>query len=156
MDRGQADIVVSELGTQLGLSPLALNESGSCTLVVDDGAVIVTIGYNQRTGSIDLMTCLDAVELSPARLARAMKANFCWLGADGAMFALEPNSGAFVLQQRCPDEDVAHGGLVKRLESLVLQTQAWTKLLSSNRAHDVSSAAGAAASATPSGGGLRA
>jgi hypothetical protein len=48
-----------------------------------------------------------------------MAANFCWRGAEGATLALEPRSRTPVLQQRCFDSDLAHGGLAGTVGRMV-------------------------------------
>ncbi len=129
MDRGRAEALVAELGQQLGIKGLALDRRGSCTLAIDDGAVIVTVGHNARTGSIDLMICLDEVEPSGTQLARVLAANFGWLDTAGATFALEPGSGALVLQRRCIGPELDHGGLHPVLAGLVATAEAWSRRL---------------------------
>lgn len=129
MDRGQAEALVTELGTQLGIPGLALDERGSATLAIDEGAVIVTLGHNPRAGAIDLMVCLDEIEPSGAQLGRLLVANFGWTATDGAAFALEPASGALVLQRRCFADELGRRGLRQILEGFVGTAEAWAKRL---------------------------
>jgi hypothetical protein len=129
MDRAQAEALVTELGQQLGIESLALDARGSCTLAIDEEAVIVTIGHKARTGTIDLMICLDEIEATGARLVRVLGANFAWLGTGGATFALEPGSGALILQRRLVDQELQHGGLGRALQSLVAMAETWTRQL---------------------------
>ncbi len=51
MNRAQADLLVAELGRQLGIERLVLDEHGSCTLAIDEGAVIVSLGQSPQAGS---------------------------------------------------------------------------------------------------------
>ena len=129
MDRSQADALVSELGEQLGIAGLALDESGSCTLAIDDGAVVLSLGHNPGASSIDLMICLDDIDTTRLQLRRVLLANFGWLTTAGASFALEPMSGALVLQRRCTAADLGHGGLRAVVESLVGSAEGWSKRL---------------------------
>ena len=129
MDRDRAAALVAELGTRLGIPGLALDERGSATLAIDDGAVIVTLGHNPGAGTIDLMVCLDEVEPSGAQLGRLLAANFGWTATEGAAFALEPASGALVLQRRCSADELGRRGLPNILEGFVATAEAWAERL---------------------------
>src|SRR5436190_22926273 len=100
MDRGQADIVVADLARHLGIAGLALDESGMGILALDESGVIVGFGYNPNAGTLDLMICLDKVEPSPARSLAALRANFGWSGEGCETLAVDPSTGAFILQRR--------------------------------------------------------
>jgi hypothetical protein len=129
MDKGQAGVVVADLGARLGIDGLALDERGSATLAIDDGEVIVTLGYNPGAGTIDLLACLDEVEPSGAQLGRLLAANFGWTMTEGAAFALDPASGALVLQRRCSADEIGRRGLSSILEGFVAIVAAWAKRL---------------------------
>ncbi len=144
MDAGQANVLVAELGRQLGIADLALDEGATCTLFVDDGAVIVSFGFNKTAQAIDLMICLDAVEPATAPLALLLRANFSWLGSRGATFAIEPASGALVLQRRVAGNAVHVAELRQALEELVAAADAWAKRLAAETA-----AAGEAPASAP-------
>lgn len=149
IDRTQADILIAELAQHLGISALKLTEEGTCTLVIDDGALIVSLGHNQRVGTVDLMICLDDVEPSAGCLNKAMRANFGWLGAEGASFAIESSSGALVLQRRCHESELGHGALPKILERFVEYARGWSRLLAAESKRDAA-APPEAASRAPS------
>lgn len=131
MDRGQADIVVADLGRQLGIASLALDESGMGILALDESGMIVSFGYNPNAGTIDLMTCLDRVEPSPARSLAAMRANFGWSAAGCQTLAIDQSTGAFVLQRRYGGADLVEGGLAGAVEGLVAEAERWTQRLAS-------------------------
>jgi hypothetical protein len=130
MDRHQADALVSRLGDGLGIAELGLDDGGTCTLVIDNGAIIVSLGHNAAAGALDLMTCLDQIDPTPANLSRALQANFSWRGTGGATFAMEPGAGSFVLQRRLDGAEATQDGLKAALEALVAAAEAWTKRLS--------------------------
>jgi hypothetical protein len=131
MDRSQADAVVADLGARLGLAGLALDEGGVATLTLDDGALVVSIGHAPNAGALDLMISLEGVEVTGARVAEVLlAANFGWRAAGGgACFAVEPSSGALVLQRRCADEDGPR--LHDILESLLVAAETWAARLAS-------------------------
>ena len=153
MDRGQADIVVADLGRELGIPALALNDDGMGILVLDESATVVAIGYNQVAGTLDLMTCLAEVESSPARSLAALRANFGSRGPGGETLAVDPTSGAFVLQRRYGGQDLVESGLAGAVRGLLAHAEQWTRQFAS-LAGPRSGASGNAARA--SGGGIRA
>jgi hypothetical protein len=127
MDRNQAEALVSRLGEAIGIADLALDDGGTCTLAIDNGAIIVSLGHNAAAGALDLMTCLDQVEPTPANLARLLQANFSWRGSGGATFALDPTGGAVMLQRRIADAKATDDELKAALEALVATAEAWIK-----------------------------
>jgi hypothetical protein len=126
MDRKQADTLVARLGEALGIADLALDGGGTCSLVIDNGTFIVSLGHNAAAGAFDLMTCLDQVEPKQANWSRLLQANFGWRGSGAATFALDPTGGAIVLQRRIGDAEAADDGLKAALEGLVTAAEAWT------------------------------
>jgi hypothetical protein len=131
VDRGQADIIVADLGRELGMPGLALNDEGMGILALDQGAAIVAIGYDKTAGTIDLMTCLAEVEPSPARSLAALRANFSSRGPGCEILAVDPSSGAFVLQRRYGGQDLVEGGLAGAVQGLLTRAEQWTRRLAS-------------------------
>ena len=129
MDRDQVDTLVTRLGEGLGIPDLALDDAGTCTLVIDNGAVIVNLGHNSGAGALDLMTCLDRVEPSSPNLMQLLGANLGWRATGGATFAVEPTSGAVMLQRRLTANDATDEGLKSALESLIAAAEVWTARL---------------------------
>lgn len=116
MERTEADRLVAELGDRLGIAGLKLDGSGTCTLFIDEGKFIPTLGHNPGAGSIDMMVCIDDLVPNAAQLSSLMAANFGW--TDGACFAVEPSSGALVVQRRCTPHQLGNG-LLPHLEALI-------------------------------------
>jgi hypothetical protein len=129
MERAQADRLIAELGAKIGVPDMKLNAAGICTLSFDGGAVVVTITCDPAAGGLDLSTGLRDVAPTPARLARALAANFCWRPVDGAIFALDRDNGRLQLRRRCPGEGLDLKGLLAVLERFVKHALAWTKIL---------------------------
>jgi hypothetical protein len=127
LDRGQANVIVADLARETGIADLALDADGFGIVAFD--STIVGIGYNQTAGSLDLMTCLDDVEPSPARAVAAMRANFRWSGPGCETLAVDPKSGAFVLQRRYVGPDLVDGGLPGAMRELLAQAGRWTRTL---------------------------
>jgi hypothetical protein len=128
MDRGQADVIVADLAREVGIASLALDQEGFGIVAFD--STVIAIGYNKAAGSLDLMTCLDSVTPSPARAVEAMRANFRWTGAGCETLAVDPASGAFVLQRRYVGPDLLEGGLPGAVRELLAQAGHWTARLS--------------------------
>jgi hypothetical protein len=128
MERGQADVLVSDLATAMGIADLKLGDDGMCLLSFDESRIIVSIGFNARTGSLDLMSCLDEVTPSPAGVAAALQANFD-SGASGLVVAAEPSTGAIVVQRRYFSPDLGDGGLPAVVSAFVDDAEAWARRL---------------------------
>lgn len=124
MERATADRLVAEFGARLGVPDLKLDESGTCTFALGEGEILPTIGYNAGSRTIDLMICLDGVVPGATQLSDLMAANFAWLGSAGACFAIEPGSGALVLQHRCGTEELGEG-LYPLVAGLVAAAEHW-------------------------------
>jgi hypothetical protein len=128
MDAEQARTLVAEIGKRLEIPDMELDEVGTCALAVDGGAVTLTLVHDEETGALDIGAMLSELELTPARLARALAANFCWAPAGGAAFGLDDFSDTLVLQHRVEGESDADT-LIPVLEGLVNHASAWAKLL---------------------------
>ena len=131
IDAPYVNTALRELASSIGMSELALDERGGCAFAVDDGALRLELQFEPRIGALDLTLWLDRIKLSATRMHAMLAANFCWQGAQGAAFAIEPMSGALVLQQRCFENDLAHGGLRSAVERLVQHARAWPSYLAS-------------------------
>jgi hypothetical protein len=140
MTRGQADARVRELGERIGLPELALDEGGTAVIVIGQGGTvqggtIVSVGFAQSTGTLDLMICLDSVEPSLEVALEVLGANFAWMDTDGATFAIDPVSQALVLQHRCQAADATDGGLFAAFAALIETAEAWSERLSQAASH---------------------
>jgi hypothetical protein len=131
MDRGQADVLVSDLAKGIGIPTLALDEGGMCILALEEGEerVVVSIGHNAGAGSLDLMCCLDSVEPSPRRNAEALIANADSPPGGAVTLAAEPKTGAYVIQRRYFGPEFDDGGLPGAVVSFVDDALAWAKRL---------------------------
>jgi hypothetical protein len=124
MDRTQADAHITRLGDVLGLAGLALDEQGLCLLALDGGALLVKMGYQPQSGSINLMVCLDKVVPTPVQMADLLAAHFGWAHVDTGVFAIEPGTGALVLQRRCGDGEL-DAGLYSIVDAMVNVAERW-------------------------------
>lgn len=128
MEREQADVLVSDLAAAMGIADLKLGDDGLCLLSFEDGRIIVSIGFNARANSLDLMSCLDEVTPTPAGIAEALQANFD-NGPNGLLVAAEPSTGAMAVQRRYYGPDLGDGGLPAAVSAFVDDAEAWAKRL---------------------------
>lgn len=129
MERPKADLLITELGSKLGVADLTLDAFGRTGLTIDDGAMVLRIAFDEASGGFDVSAPLSEVEPTPARLARALSASFCWRPAAGGTFGLDPGRNELALRRHCPDAGLDASGLLEVLGSLVTQAEDWTKAL---------------------------
>jgi hypothetical protein len=145
MTREQADTLIRQLGTAIGMAELALDAGGTCLLALDDDT-IVSIGYDVTSERLIMMSPLDAVEPTAAVLHQLLVANFLWHETAGATWALSPGGEAAVLQSAIPDQ-IDIPGLQAAFEAFAVQARNW------NLALAAPGATAATAAPTPAAGG---
>jgi hypothetical protein len=129
MDRQHADLLMAEFGAQVGLPGLALDDDGACRLSFDDGAMTVDIRFDFDSGTASFAAPLDRVPPTPARLKRALAANFCWQDCAGAVFGLDRLANRLVLRRHCRLEDIDLSGLTAAVQRIVSHALAFTRML---------------------------
>jgi hypothetical protein len=112
----------------MGIADLKLGDDGMCLLSFEDGKIIVSIGFNARARSLDLMSCLDEVTPTPAGIAEALWANF-ENGPAGLVVSAEPSTGAMVVQRRYFGSDLGDGGLPAAVSAFIDDAEAWARRL---------------------------
>ena len=139
MDATQAARHIADLGRQMGMDDdLQLNEDGVGILVVDDGRWVVAIGHHPAESGLRLMICVDDLLPTPEQALQLMRAHFCWSGSAGITFALEPGSGALVLQRQVSDAQLHATSLADIISALIDSAQAITASLGNMQAEAVS------------------
>jgi hypothetical protein len=121
------NLLIAELGQSVG-ADLALDDEATATLAIDED-VTVSIRFDEPTDSLVLQTRLETLEPSPARLQRALAANFCWQEAVGAAFGFDPLANQLTLTRHHPSARLDLDSLTAALEGLLNQGQRWTALL---------------------------
>lgn len=127
----QVQLLLADLGGLVGISSLALNEKGQCTLVVDER---IEIGLSFNDGD-DSMIVASVVGRMPAEAASdvyamLLDANFFWRGTGGATLGVERDSGAIVLVEPVALPGLQIGRLEARLGGFVKAAREWTDRLS--------------------------
>jgi len=85
-----------------------------------------------------------------------MRANFRWSGPGCETLAVDPTSGAFVLQRRYVGPDLLEGGLAGAVRELLAQAERWTGTLAAIADRAAPEEPGEDRRGMPPGGGLRA
>ncbi len=152
IDRANADLLIAEIGSKLGIADLTLDTRGETGLAIDNGAITLRIAFDDATGGYDILVPLSGVEPSPTRLQHALSANFCWRPTMGGTFGLDRARNELSLRWHCPGADLDAAGLLRALDDAVAQADAWTTALA---AMDPAMPASADAARTPMDGGLR-
>jgi hypothetical protein len=107
MDATQAARQIAELARQMGMDDVELDEDGTALLVVDEGLWVVAIGHHPGEAGLRLVICADNLLPTPEQAVQLMKTHFSWGDSAGITFALEPDSGALVLQRQVSDAQLA-------------------------------------------------
>ncbi len=120
--------ILSELGGQIGLEGLKLDENGVCRLVFDDVLVVdIESSDDAKTVSFHAQVC----ELPPEgreKLYRvALEESLFGLGTGGSSFGLDSQRGELLLWRTFPMEHIAYQDFVNILESFVNHLELWKK-----------------------------
>lgn len=123
-------ILIEEFGKKNNIPDMALDELESCTLALDDGA-IVHLQYDKTREMLVLLSSIGSVP--PAAQISVygclLHANLFWAETSGATLALESQHGEIVLQF----EESVHTLTPVRLEQLLVNftdtSQSWKEKL---------------------------
>ena len=95
--REQADRLLTEFGSMIGLDGFALDETGHARLAFDE--VFVSLDLREEDGSLVLVAPLgEPPERTVENYGRLLDANLHWAGTGGSTLAREPATGVIVLQ----------------------------------------------------------
>ena len=127
MDNHQTIQLIHELGSQIGLPDLELDEDGACYLTFDD--VLLCL---QADEDFSHLTVYAPIVDLPAEgretvLLELLGANFFWKGSAGATFAYSTGAEKVILQIRLALPSLTLPDLASALESFVNQCEHWTK-----------------------------
>lgn len=125
----EAAALTAELGRQLGVEGLALDEQGSASLQIDDVVLNLEADDDGRT------LVLHAVVGTPPRRGETptelsetlLRANFYHMGTGGATLGMDREAGFIALVQRMPLFGVEAVALAAAVEQFVNFAEAWTR-----------------------------
>jgi hypothetical protein len=125
--------LVEDLGRELGIAGLALDDDGVATLRIDEIVVSLAVDGDGLT----LFAPLTEVAVADrSSLSRALMANFLWTETDGATLALEPHSRQLVLQRHLPLDRLDYPVFVVTLERFTALAEHWAAVLRQELADD--------------------
>ncbi len=124
-DVSPVHLLVTELGTLLGLPDLVLDESNICCLSLDDTLVNLEVKEEEDTLLFYSVVATLPETGREALLTSALAANLFWGETAGATLALAEQSAALMLQRQMPLESLDAQALAAGLEQFVNQCEHW-------------------------------
>jgi hypothetical protein len=125
---------LAELGAQVGLPELTLNEEGTCRVVFDDQLAVtfesVEDGRFLHLSAVVLTA--EEVESQPGHLETLLHANVLGIATGGAYFSLEEGTGEVLLERALEMAACDGVAFMSAVESFVNHLEAWKAQLASN------------------------
>ena len=116
---------LGELGRQIGLDDLQLDENGYAALAFDD--VVVNFELDEDGERLLMSAYLGEPQGDLLKTYELLlDANFCWQGTGGGTLSLERETGGIVLFQSLPTRTLDLHTLETTLETFVNSAEAWT------------------------------
>lgn len=120
------DEILKQLGSELGLGQLALNDEGLCQLIVDD---VIEIDLEAPPGdhAFYLSTAIGPYPESgrAAAYAELLAANVSGQIASRGFFALDDEDARVVLCRRFDGRDLDYGRFKRTLEAFIDDARRW-------------------------------
>ncbi|MBC07470.1 type III secretion system chaperone [Thalassospira sp.] len=116
----------AELGKQLGMAELALDDNNHCILNIDDGNDI-HLEYLESEDLLLMVTALPpAAEKHRAKIFETLlKGNYLWQDSYGATLAIHPETDAIIIEHKMRPEAIAPGSLQDHVSGLDALARAW-------------------------------
>lgn len=128
------DDLLTKIGDRMGLSGLAWDEGGECTLLFDDR---IGVNLSMDAGSEALVMYGIVGQVAPSERASIypllLNANLFWKDTAGATLGTDVATGTVVLAQSTPLAGLSVDATVKRLELFVSLVASWTKQLAGEK-----------------------
>src|SRR5687768_3051537 len=118
---------LAELGAQIGLSDLALDENGLAR-VVFDGTLTVDFESMDEGRVLHLssvVAALDGSDREEALFERLLQANLLGIATGGAHFSISEGDGEVLLERKLPVEVLACSSFVNAVETFVNHLEGW-------------------------------
>ncbi|NIZ02152.1 type III secretion system chaperone [Thalassospira lucentensis] len=116
----------AELGQQLGMAELALDENNHCILNIDDGNDI-HLEYLESEDLLLLVSALPpAAEKHQAKIYDILlKGNYLWQDTYGATLAIHPETDAIIIEHKMRIDAIEPGSLQDHIAGLDTLVRAW-------------------------------
>lgn len=123
--RHRLETALEDLGNRLGISGLALSETGSILIRLDEAEVLV--GYLDEVEAVQFYAVVGGMpdEPSPQFLQVLMAANNLGLGTGRAALGYDTEDEAVTLNMRVPASEVDGASLEKLLEDFSNMADTW-------------------------------
>ena len=120
------DLSITELGNQLGVPGLSLDENGICTISFER-TWSLTITHDTELGLVIFHTDLGAIPQSDLLSVQSLllEANVLWCGTGGATFGVVPGSRRVILSFQERSEQIDTDTLLGVVESFQALAQFW-------------------------------
>jgi len=118
--------LLQELGRQLGIPDLAADQTGHCTLSIDN-AWTLHIAWSEARNCVQCLTDLGGLPAQDreAFLAQLLTANALFAGTQGATLALDPTREQVVLCRELSLAGLDYIAFEKGLEAFIEQAEHW-------------------------------
>lgn len=133
--------VLKELGNQMGLPNLKLDENKVCRLIFDKKFTIdIEASEDLKTVHIYSAICIIPPENQLKLYESLLEANLFGRGTGGSAFGVDLEMGEILLSRSLDMEKVQHQDFVNILEAFVNHVEAWTEKIDTGEyAHGASS-----------------
>jgi hypothetical protein len=122
--------LLKQLGIQIGLDGLGLNDEGHCSLAFDESIVVTFVADpDEGLNAVSFIGTVPNNDTSARMLSAILESNFLPSNNGGARFALEPNSDRLVLVHRWDAMHIDLNGFTSQLEAYVNAVDAAQKMI---------------------------
>ena len=129
------DNIVKELGNQLGLDNLALDENNVCRIVFDEKFnVDIEAMPDKKSFFIHAVLCRVPAEHKEVLFAELLEANLFGKGTGGASFGYDANLGEVLLFRRFETEKTDYPEFEAAVEEFLNYMESWSKRIESGEA----------------------
>lgn len=118
--------ILAELGKQIGLDDVKLDENGLCRLVFDKNYIVdIEEAEDKKTVHIYSPICIIPTEGKEALYATILEANLFGQGTGGATFAIDQNLNEVLLFRTLDIEKTDYQDFANELEEFVGWVATW-------------------------------
>lgn len=126
MSRTAINALFSELGSQLGMDQLALDENDHCILQIEDGSDI-HLEYLEQSDLLLMVSALPPIEADyKAVVYEAMlKGNYLWQDTYGSTLAIHTGTNAVIVEHKMSVANIVPGSLQEHISGFDALVNGW-------------------------------
>ncbi|MEE4379677.1 MAG: type III secretion system chaperone [Candidatus Competibacteraceae bacterium] len=125
MSLENAQAVLAELGTQLGVNQLTFNDEGLCSIGLDDFILNMELTTNGETLTLTAWLAVIPEERRGEAAQRIADANYLFYGTQGATLGMNRSTGDVVLAVRMPTVTLTLARLSQAIENFIGIAESW-------------------------------